>query len=225
MMRKKKPVHHCGEEIERSRGYRRGRAFTILPAPSRAHNGKKKEAEKLQSDDGEAVVRRVATETGVGDAVGRRRRCYSGIRRLKNGEAMAPLAPLTVHHLSSTKPRNQPDTQLYTKVAGTQIYLDPTYHESRILRKESDVYSFGVVLFEILSGMLVYGERSFGHEQQFLMNNVRRYQQNEPDKLIDPYIRDQINCGSFDTFKEIAYQCISLNLTERPMLDTVIKKI
>ncbi|KAL7617432.1 hypothetical protein Lser_V15G03246 [Lactuca serriola] len=127
--------------------------------------------------------------------------------------------------LSKLGPRNQPDTQLYTKVAGTQFYLDPTYHESRILRKESDVYSFGVVLFEILSGMLVYGERSFGDEQQFLMNNVRRYHQNEPDKLIDPYIRDQINCGSFDTFKEIAYQCISLNLTERPMLDTVIKKL
>ncbi|CAI9272695.1 unnamed protein product [Lactuca saligna] len=70
MTRKKTPVHHCGEEIERSRGYRRGRAFTILPAPSRAHNGKKKEAEKLQSNDGEAVVRRVAKETDVGDVVG-----------------------------------------------------------------------------------------------------------------------------------------------------------
>ncbi|KAL4587863.1 hypothetical protein LXL04_000737 [Taraxacum kok-saghyz] len=127
--------------------------------------------------------------------------------------------------LSKLGTRNQLNTLLYTKVAGTQFYLDPTYHESRILRKESDVYSFGVVLFEVLSGMLVYREGRIGDERQFLMNTVRRYHQNEPDKVIDPYIRDQINSRSFDTFKEIAYQCISLTLRERPKLDTVIKKL
>ena len=127
--------------------------------------------------------------------------------------------------LSKLRTRNQQDTRFYTKVAGTQFYLDPTYHESRILRKESDVYSFGVVLFEVLSGMLVYREGRIGDERQFLMNTVRRYHQNEPDKVIDPYIRDQINSRSFDTFKEIAYQCISLTLRERPKLDTVIKKL
>ncbi|KAL4587864.1 hypothetical protein LXL04_000739 [Taraxacum kok-saghyz] len=74
--------------------------------------------------------------------------------------------------LSKLGTKNQPDTLLYTKVAGTQFYLDPTYHESRILRKESDVYSFGVALFEILSGMLVYREGNIGDERQFLMNTV-----------------------------------------------------
>ncbi|KAI3754010.1 hypothetical protein L2E82_26094 [Cichorium intybus] len=127
--------------------------------------------------------------------------------------------------LSRLGPRNQPDTELYTKVAGTSFYLDPTYHESRILRKESDVYSFGVVLFEILSGMLVYRERSIGDEQQFLMHSVRRYHRKETDKIIDPHIRNEIDSRSFDIFKETAYQCISFNLRERPTLDTVIKKI
>ncbi|KAL7617910.1 hypothetical protein Lser_V15G03271 [Lactuca serriola] len=127
--------------------------------------------------------------------------------------------------LSKFGPRNQPDTQLYTKVAGTQFYLDPAYHESRILRKESDVYSFGVVLFEIMSGMLVYRERRIGDERQFLMNMVRRYHQNNSDKVIDPHIRDQIKSSSFMTYKEIAYQCISFNLMERPTLCTVITKI
>ncbi|KAL7617155.1 hypothetical protein Lser_V15G03265 [Lactuca serriola] len=129
--------------------------------------------------------------------------------------------------MSKLGPRNQPNTELYTKVAGTQFYLDPTYHESRILRKESDVYSFGVVLFEILSGMLVYQEmRSKDDGCQFLMTSVRKYyNRKEPHKVIDPHIRDQIHSTSFEAFQEIAYQCISYNLTERPTLDTVINKI
>ncbi|CAI9269205.1 unnamed protein product [Lactuca saligna] len=130
--------------------------------------------------------------------------------------------------LSKLGTKNQPNTQLYTntKVAGTHFYLDPTYQESGILSKESDVYSFGVVLFEILSGMLVYSKRNMGDDRpRALMNFVRRYHENEPEKLIDPYIRDQIDSRSFNTFIQIAYQCISFSLKERPRTNTIIQRI
>ncbi|KAI3511180.1 hypothetical protein L1887_18325 [Cichorium endivia] len=104
-------------------------------------------------------------------------------------------------------------------------YLDPTYQESRILQKTSDVYSFGVVLFEILSGMLAYRERSIVNERQFLIHSVRRYHLKDPDMIIDPHIIDEIDYRSFDIFKNIAFQCISFNLEERPSLETVIEKI
>lgn len=127
--------------------------------------------------------------------------------------------------LSKVGSRIQRDTQLYTRVAGTQYYLDPTYYESGILRKESDVYSFGVVLFEILSGMLVYLQRSFRDAKQpSLMNYTRKYSQ-ELEKLIDPHIRDQIYSRSFHIFSQIAYQCISLDLKERPTMEMVIQRI
>ncbi|XP_023767975.2 myosin-14-like isoform X1 [Lactuca sativa] len=128
--------------------------------------------------------------------------------------------------LSKFGARNLPNTEVFTKVAGTQFYVDPTYNESRILRKESDVYSFGVVMFEMLSGMLVYSERSIEDDRtEFLMNLVRRYDHNVVDKLIDPHMRDQIDSHSLDMFKEIAYQCISLNFTKRPTMDKVTERI
>ncbi|KAI3511069.1 hypothetical protein L1887_18213 [Cichorium endivia] len=104
--------------------------------------------------------------------------------------------------------------------------MDPSYNESGILLKESDVYSFGVVLFEMLTGMLVYCRRSIDNEmERSLIHLVRRYYDNELDKLIDPQIKDQIDSGSFDKFKKIAYECISFKPTERPTMDMVIDRI
>ncbi|KAL4581318.1 hypothetical protein LXL04_017530 [Taraxacum kok-saghyz] len=129
--------------------------------------------------------------------------------------------------LSRFGPRNQQNTHVYTKAAGTPYYLDPTYHESNILQKESDVYSFGVVLFEMMSGMLVYRQRMIGKKKmpQSIIKFVRQYNPGKLHNLIDPYIKDQIDSRSFEIFKYIAYQCISLNLRERPKMVTVIKKI
>ncbi|KAL7618882.1 hypothetical protein Lser_V15G03252 [Lactuca serriola] len=127
---------------------------------------------------------------------------------------------------SKLRHRYQQHTYLMTNVAGNQLfYLDPVYLESGILGKESDVYSLGLVLFEILSGMLVYSQKGFEDDKpQMLMNSVRRYSQ-KPERLIDPHIRDQIDNRSFDTFNEIAYQCISFKLKERPTMDKVVERI
>ncbi|KAI3697314.1 hypothetical protein L6452_30247 [Arctium lappa] len=126
--------------------------------------------------------------------------------------------------------RNTPNSQVYIKVVGTDFYLDPIYRESGILRKESDVYSFGVVLFEMLSGTLAYRERSFGDgEEQYLISRVRqlvhRYSVDRLNELIDPHIKDHIDTRSSDLFKEIAYQCISLDVQKRPTMDMIIKSI
>ncbi|KAI3739423.1 hypothetical protein L2E82_29827 [Cichorium intybus] len=120
--------------------------------------------------------------------------------------------------LSKQGPRNQQDSHVYTKVAGTDFYIDPLYRESKILTKESDVYSFGVVLFEMLSGMLAYGP-------QPLISLVRRHYKHEPEKLIDPVIRDGIDDQCLHAFRELAYKCISLNSGERPTMDRIIDSI
>ncbi|KAL7616039.1 hypothetical protein Lser_V15G04237 [Lactuca serriola] len=128
--------------------------------------------------------------------------------------------------LSKESTRNQQRSHLYTNVAGTNFYMDPIYHESGILRKESDVYSFGVVMFELLSGMLAFYRKSFGDgKPQHLISLVRRYYKNGLEKLIDPFIRDEIDSRCFYTFKELAFQCISHKSEERPTMETIIERI
>ncbi|GKF75055.1 protein kinase, ATP binding site-containing protein, partial [Tanacetum coccineum] len=121
--------------------------------------------------------------------------------------------------------RNQ--QHIYKHVGGTDYYLDPIHRESGILKKELDVYSFGVVMFELLSGTLAYRPMKIGDgKPQPLINLVRRYYNIDGlDKLIDPRIRDQTDRRSLDTFKEIAYRCISYNLNERPSMDRIVKRI
>ncbi|XP_023731479.1 putative receptor-like protein kinase At5g39000 [Lactuca sativa] len=134
--------------------------------------------------------------------------------------------------LSKFGTRNQEDSQVHTKVAGTRFYMDPVYNERSSLTKESDVYSFGVVMFEMSSGTLVYNPKCFGDDDnpQYLINVVRRVYDDvkkaaDPDNLIDPIIRDGINLKSFHTFNKIAHECLSLDLHKRPPLARIIRKI
>ncbi|KAI3518232.1 hypothetical protein L1887_06741 [Cichorium endivia] len=114
----------------------------------------------------------------------------------------------------------------HENIIRTDFYLDPIYHESGILHKASDVYSYGVVLFEMLIGMLAYNRRSLGDDNpQTLIILVRRYYENELEKLVDPFIRDQIDYRCFDAFKRLAYECISYDSQKRPTMDTIMKRI
>ncbi|PWA46263.1 hypothetical protein CTI12_AA415020 [Artemisia annua] len=125
--------------------------------------------------------------------------------------------------LSVQVPENQQHTKIYTNVAGTPSYMDPIHIESGILSTASDVYSFGIVLFEMLSGMLVFYEKSIGDDKPGnLINLVRRYYDDGPEKLIDPHINDHIDRRSFHKFIDIAYRCISFNLKDRPTMDRII---
>lgn len=81
-------------------------------------------------------------------------------------------------------------------------------------------------MFELLSGMPAWYQRSFEHDKpQPLMSLVRRYYGCRKDLLIDPQIKDQIDNSSFHTFIEIAYQCISFNSKECPSMEMIIDKI
>ncbi|CAH1451193.1 unnamed protein product [Lactuca virosa] len=134
--------------------------------------------------------------------------------------------------LSRFGARNQEETQLLTKAAGTRYYMDPLYAERSRLTKESDVYSLGVIMFEMSSGTLVYLAKCFGDDDnpQYLIDVVRSCYDDDkkaakPDKLIDPDIKDHTDMNSFHTFNKIAHECVSLKLEQRPTMERVIRKI
>nr|GEU95422.1 protein kinase, ATP binding site-containing protein [Tanacetum cinerariifolium] len=106
------------------------------------------------------------------------------------------------------------------------VDLDPVYRQTGIHNKESDVYSYGVVLFEILTGRLPGKRMCIGDKEPLnLLSLVRRYYAEKPDKFLDPQIRDEIDARSLETFREIAYKCISFNVKDRPSWNEIIKKL
>ncbi|KAL7615224.1 hypothetical protein Lser_V15G06106 [Lactuca serriola] len=132
--------------------------------------------------------------------------------------------------LSRLSPRNQQDTHVRTRPAGTRFYMDPIYNERHMLSKESDIYSFGVVMFEMSSGILAYNARHFEDKELYLIDMVRSYYDDHQlvdglDKLIDPTIKDQIDMRSFHKFNEIAHECISFKIKKRPTLDRIINGV
>ncbi|KAJ9558501.1 hypothetical protein OSB04_013115 [Centaurea solstitialis] len=85
-------------------------------------------------------------------------------------------------------------------------------------------------MFEMLSGMPAYQERSFEDGvPQYLINRVRllahRYSVNRLNELIDPKMKDHIDIPSSDIFIQIAHQCISLDVEKRPTMDRIIDRI
>ncbi|CAH1440947.1 unnamed protein product [Lactuca virosa] len=133
-------------------------------------------------------------------------------------------AKISNFYYSMLVERNQP--QAYVTSVINPYYEDPVYKESGIANTEADVYSFGLVLFEMVSGLPAYFKRRIDDNQEgILLNLVKIYYDDGLTKLIDPYIRDDINIHSFNAFTKIAYSCISMNLNDRPTMKTIIKRI
>ncbi|KAK9068522.1 hypothetical protein SSX86_012636 [Deinandra increscens subsp. villosa] len=121
-----------------------------------------------------------------------------------------------------------------TKVAGTQVYMDPEYEMTGKLKKESDVYSFGVVLFEIMSGTLAYDPIYINKNEKGIAPIVRQHFENETIKeMVDPDLLEESNFtlskgpnqDSLNTFSVIGYKCLNEKQAERPTMKVVIEEL
>ncbi|KAJ0872489.1 putative protein kinase RLK-Pelle-LRR-I-1 family [Helianthus annuus] len=121
-----------------------------------------------------------------------------------------------------------------TKVAGTQVYLDPEYERTGKLKKESDVYSFGVVLFEILSGRLAYDLVYTNENEKGLAPIVRQqFEKGTIKEIVDPSLKEENaftlgkgpNQDSLNTYIIIGHRCLAEKQVERPTMKVVIEEL
>ncbi|KAJ0511327.1 putative protein kinase RLK-Pelle-LRR-I-1 family [Helianthus annuus] len=121
-----------------------------------------------------------------------------------------------------------------TKVAGTQVYLDPEYERTGKLKKASDVYSFGVVLFEILSGRLAYDLVYTNENEKGLAPIVRQhFEKGTIKEIVDPSLKEENaftlgkgpNQDSLNTYIIIGQRCLAEKQAERPTMKAIIKEL
>ncbi|KAJ0690859.1 putative protein kinase RLK-Pelle-LRR-I-1 family [Helianthus annuus] len=121
-----------------------------------------------------------------------------------------------------------------TKVAGTQVYLDPEYERIGKLKKESDVYSFGVVLFELLSGRLAYDSVYTNENEKGLAPIVRQhFEKGIIKEIVDPSLKEENaftlgkgpNQDSLNTYIIIGHRCLAEKQAERPTIKAVIEEL
>ncbi|XP_076920888.1 uncharacterized protein LOC143582141 [Bidens hawaiensis] len=110
-------------------------------------------------------------------------------------------------------------------------YIDPVYRASGFLRTEVDIYPFGNVMFELLAGTTFYESLLQRYVEGTdratfkLTALVRQYYHTDPFKLVDPDIINQADRQSILKYMELAYNCISFNLKDRPSMNMIVKTI
>ncbi|KAK8598006.1 hypothetical protein V6N13_095398 [Hibiscus sabdariffa] len=115
-------------------------------------------------------------------------------------------------------------THVSTRVMGTFGYAAPEYVMTGHLTARSDVYGFGVVLLEILLGRRAMDKCKPNREHNLiewarpLLNHDKKLL-----KIIDQRMDGQYSAGTAKKVGNLAYQCLSKNPKERPLMSEVVE--
>ncbi|PWA84231.1 receptor-like tyrosine-protein kinase kin-15 [Artemisia annua] len=105
---------------------------------------------------------------------------------------------------------------------GSTGYVDPTYANTGSVTHKSDMYSFGIVLFEVLFGTKAITDN---RDIKLAKEAKSRYENEQLEDLINPYLRTQMAGESLKIFSDIAYDCLKECRVERPSIRTVVMKL
>jgi serine/threonine protein kinase len=114
------------------------------------------------------------------------------------------------------------DTKHAELVIGDINYMDPVYQKEGLLTGKSDVYSFGVVLLELISR-----RKAIHSDTNNLLNNFREAHEKEMrgTELFDEEIAVTENLEVLNNLVEIAMECLSHQVDDRPTMTEVAERL
>jgi serine/threonine protein kinase len=114
------------------------------------------------------------------------------------------------------------DTKHTELVIGDINYMDPIYQKEGLLTGKSDVYSFGVVLLELISR-----RKAIHSDTNNLLNSFREAHEKEMKgtELFDEEIAVTENLEVLNNLVEIAMECLSHQVDDRPTMTEVAERL
>ncbi|KAK8683108.1 hypothetical protein V6N13_039175 [Hibiscus sabdariffa] len=115
-------------------------------------------------------------------------------------------------------------THVSTRVMGTFGYAAPEYVMTGHLTARSDVYGFGVVLLEMLLGRRAVEKCRPNRDHNLvewarpLLNHNKKFL-----RILDPRMDGQYSAETAMKVGNLAYQCLSHNPKERPLMSQVVE--
>ncbi|CAN1761943.1 Probable serine/threonine-protein kinase PBL17 [Linum perenne] len=115
-------------------------------------------------------------------------------------------------------------THVSTRVMGTYGYAAPEYVMTGHLTARSDVYGYGVVLLELLLGRRALDKSKLRKEDNLVEWARPLLSHNKKVlRILDPRIEGQYSTGTAIKVANLAYQCLSQNPKERPLMSEVVE--
>uniref|UniRef100_A0A453MI26 Protein kinase domain-containing protein n=3 Tax=Aegilops tauschii TaxID=37682 RepID=A0A453MI26_AEGTS len=115
------------------------------------------------------------------------------------------------------------DKEYTGRIIGDMNYMDPIYLQEGLLTLKSDVYSFGVVILEVISRKKAIYSDNHGLVRSFL--EVHK----EGKKATELFDKDiAVTTGDLEILNclaEIAVECISLDVDQRPTMTDVAERL
>ncbi|VAI69694.1 unnamed protein product [Triticum turgidum subsp. durum] len=114
------------------------------------------------------------------------------------------------------------DKQHTLSIIGDRSYMDPVYFQTGLLTEKSDVYSFGVVILELISR-----EKATHSDNNSLVNNFLEAHKNEKKatEFFDKEIAVTRDLDLLDSLAEMAVECLSLDVDQRPTMTEVAEQL
>uniref|UniRef100_A0A453E0R8 Protein kinase domain-containing protein n=1 Tax=Aegilops tauschii subsp. strangulata TaxID=200361 RepID=A0A453E0R8_AEGTS len=113
------------------------------------------------------------------------------------------------------------DKQHTLSIIGDRTYMDPVYLQTGLLTEKSDVYSF-VVILELISREKARYSDNNSLVQKFLEAHKKERKATE---YFDREIAVPRDLGLLDSLAEMAVECLSLDVDQRPTMTEVAERL